>query len=129
MSTNGTCSEAPARSARFTGDQKKKLLAVAEAFVNRAKADAAKVRMGEIHAHLDDAYVAWIGGTGDDDPFHLRLHSPVVRIEVGCQAAGPLGPVYGKTWADGPSQKHIHSVIRTPNGNDYGRESCCGSTV
>ncbi len=55
-------------------------------------------------------------------PFYLRIHSPVVWIEADCQAAGPLGPAYGKTRADGPSQKRIHSVICTPNGNDYGRE-------
>ncbi|MGW7260847.1 DUF3500 domain-containing protein [Streptomyces sp. NPDC054834] len=110
------------RATALTAAQKRKLLAVAEAFVNRAKADAAKVRMSEIRAHLDDTYAAWIGGTGDDDPFYMRVHSPVVWIEVDCQAAGPLGGAYGRTRADGPSQKHIHSVIRTPNGNDYGRE-------
>ncbi|MEU6372008.1 DUF3500 domain-containing protein [Streptomyces sp. NPDC046909] len=110
------------RAGALTPAQQRKLLAVAEAFVNRAKADAAKVRMAEIRAHLDDTHAAWIGGTGDDDPFYLRLHSPVIWIEVDCQAAGPLGPAYGKTRADGPSQRHIHSVVRTPNGNDYGRE-------
>ncbi|MFG2373163.1 DUF3500 domain-containing protein [Streptomyces sp. NPDC048504] len=110
------------RATALTTSQKRKLLAVAEAFVNRGKADVAKARMAEIRAHLDDTYAAWIGGTGDDDPFYLRLHSPVVWIEVDCQAAGPLGGAYGKTRADGPSQKHIHSVVRTPNGNDYGRE-------
>ncbi|MGI5460161.1 DUF3500 domain-containing protein [Streptomyces sp. CA-249302] len=110
------------RATALTAAQKRKLLAVAEAFVNRAKADVAKARMAEIHAHLDDTYAAWMGGTGDDDPFYMRVHSPVVWIEVDCQAAGPLGGAYGKTRADGPSQMHVHSVIRTPNGNDYGRE-------
>jgi hypothetical protein len=110
------------RATALTSAQKKKLLAVAEAFVNRAKADVTKARMAEIRSHLDDTYAAWIGGTGDDDPFYLRVHSPVVWIEVDCQAAGPLGGAYGRTRADGPSQKHIHSVVRTPNGNDYGRE-------
>lgn len=109
------------RATALTAAQKK-LLAVAEAFVGHAKADAAKVRMSEIRAHLDDTYAAWIGGTGDDAPFCMRVHSPVVWIEVDCQAAGPLGGAYGKTRADGPTQKHVHSVIRTPNGNDYGRE-------
>lgn len=102
------------RATALTAAQKKKLLAVAEAFVGHAKADAAKVRMSEIRAHLDDTYAAWIGGTGDDAPFCMRVHSPVVWIEVDCQAAGPLGGAYGKTRADGPTQKHVHSVIRTP---------------
>ncbi|MEU6140680.1 DUF3500 domain-containing protein [Streptomyces sp. NPDC047081] len=119
---NAVLAYAGIRATALTGAQKKKLLAVAEAFVDRAKADVARARMAEIRAHLDDTYAAWIGGTGDDDPFYLRVHSPVVWIEVDCQAAGPLGGAYGKTRADGPSQLHIHSVIRTPNGNDYGSE-------
>ncbi|WP_306215846.1 DUF3500 domain-containing protein, partial [Actinoplanes sp. RD1] len=110
------------RAATLTKAQQQKLLAVVDVFVQRAKADAAQVRMSEIRAHLTDTYAAWIGGTGSTDPFYLRVHSPVIWLEVDCQAAGPLGPAYGKTRADGPSQLHLHSVIRTPNGNDYGRE-------
>ncbi len=93
-----------------------------EAFVDRTKADAAKVRMSEVRSHLDETYATWIGDTGDDAAFYLQIHSPVVWVEVDCQAAGPLGGAYGKTRADGPTQQHVHSVIRTPNGNDYGRE-------
>jgi hypothetical protein len=46
----------------------------------------------------------------------------VVWVEVGCQAAGPLGGAYGMTRADAPTPHHIHSVVRTPNSNDYGKE-------
>ncbi|WP_416984346.1 DUF3500 domain-containing protein [Streptomyces sp. T028] len=106
----------------LTAAQKKKLLGIAQAFVGRAKADAAKVRMAEIRKHLDDTYVTWAGGTGDDDAFYVRVHSPVVWIEVDCQAPGPLAGAYGATQGSGATQKHVHSVIRTPNGNDYGRE-------
>ena len=60
--------------------------------------------------------------TGSTDPFYLRVQSPVIWVEVDCQAAGPLGGAYGKTRADGPTQLHLHSVVRTPNGNDYGRD-------
>lgn len=102
------------------GDQKAK--AVAEVFVARVKDDAATVRMSQIRDHLADTRAAWIGGTANTDPFYLRIHSPVRWIEVDCQAAGPLGGAYGKTRADGPTQHHIHSVVRAPNGNDYGRE-------
>ncbi|MFD4599592.1 DUF3500 domain-containing protein [Streptomyces sp. NPDC058464] len=101
--------------------QKKKLLGIVEAFVGRAKADAAKVRMAEVRKYLDDTYVTWAGGTGEDDAFYVRVHSPVVWVEVDCQAPGPLRGAYGGT--DGvPTQMHVHSIIRTPNGNDYGRE-------
>jgi len=35
---------------------------------------------------------------------------------------GPLAGAYGATQGSGATQKHVHSIIRTPNGNDYGRE-------
>jgi hypothetical protein len=110
------------RATALTTAQKEKLLEVIEVFVHRGKADVARARMAEIRAHLSDTYAAWIGGTGSADPFYLRIQSPVIWVEVDCQAAGPLGGAYGKTRADGPTQLHLHSVVRTPNGNDYGRE-------
>lgn len=106
----------------LTGRQKTKLLGIAESFVGRAKADVAKVKLAEVRKHLDDTYVTWAGGTGDDDAFYVRVHSPVVWIEVDCQAPGPLAGAYGATQGSGATQKHVHSIIRTPNGNDYGRE-------
>ncbi|MET9088394.1 DUF3500 domain-containing protein [Streptomyces sp. NPDC004237] len=105
----------------LTRAQRQKLLGIVEAFVDRAKADAAKVRMAEVRAHLDDTYVTWAGGTGADDAFYVRVHSPVVWVEVDCQAPGPLRGAYGGTEGV-PTQMHVHSIIRTPNGNDYGKE-------
>ena len=71
---------------------------------------------------LADTYVTWAGGTADDSAFYVRVHSPVVWVEVDCQGPGPLAGAYGAKQGDGPTQKHVHSVIRTPNGNDYGKE-------
>ncbi|MGW2961019.1 DUF3500 domain-containing protein [Streptomyces sp. NPDC001220] len=51
----------------------------------------------------------------------VRVHSPVVWVEVDCQAPGPLRGAYGGT-PGVPTQMHVQSVIRTPNGNDYGKE-------
>jgi hypothetical protein len=110
------------RGTKLTTAQKKKLLGIVEAFVGRAKADVAKVRMAEVRKHLDDTYVTWAGGTADDSAFYVRVHSPVVWVEVDCQAPGPLAGAYGATQGSGPTQKHVHSIIRTPNGNDYGKE-------
>lgn len=105
----------------LTRVQRQKLLGIVEAFVDRARADAARVRMAEVRARLDDTYVTWAGGTGADDAFYVRVHSPVVWVEVDCQAPGPLRGAYGG--AEGvPTQMHVHSIIRTPNGNDYGKE-------
>ncbi|MEZ3179224.1 DUF3500 domain-containing protein [Streptomyces pimonensis] len=106
----------------LTAVQRKKLLGIVEAFVGRAKADAARVRMAEVGRHLADTYVTWAGGIEDDSAFYVRVHSPVVWVEVDCQGPGPLAGAYGASQGDGPTQRHVHSVIRTPNGNDYGKE-------
>ncbi|MFI9542670.1 DUF3500 domain-containing protein [Streptomyces sp. NPDC052016] len=104
------------------GGAARDLLGIVEAFVERAKADVAKVRREEVRRHLDDTYVTWAGGTADDSAFYVRVHSPVVWVEVDCQAPGPLAGAYDATQGGAPTQKHVHSVIRTPNGNDYGKE-------
>ncbi|WP_369250971.1 DUF3500 domain-containing protein [Streptomyces sp. R41] len=106
----------------LNGTQKKKLLGIVEAFVSRGKADVAEVRMAEVRKYLDDTYVTWAGGIAEDSAFYVRVHSPVVWVEVDCQAPGPLAGAYGATRGSGATQKHVHSIIRTPNGNDYGRE-------
>ncbi|MGW1777581.1 DUF3500 domain-containing protein [Streptomyces sp. NPDC002143] len=106
----------------LTGAQKTKLLGIVQAFAGRAKADVAKAHLAEVRKHLDDTYVTWAGGTGDDAAFYVRVHSPVVWIEVDCQAPGPLAGAYGASPGSGATQKHVHSVVRTPNGNDYGKE-------
>ncbi|KQX67654.1 DUF3500 domain-containing protein [Streptomyces sp. Root1310] len=106
----------------LTAAQRTRLLGIVQAFTGRAKADVAKVTLAEVRKHLDDTYVTWAGGTGDDDAFYVRVHSPVVWIEVDCQAPGPLAGAYGATQGSGATQKHVHSVVRTPNGNDYGKE-------
>ncbi|MFJ8108195.1 DUF3500 domain-containing protein [Streptomyces sp. NPDC096132] len=106
----------------LTAAQKTKLLGIVQAFTGRAKADVAKVKLAEVRKHLNDTYVTWAGGTGDDDAFYVRVHSPVVWIEVDCQAPGPLAGAYGASQGSGATQKHVHSIVRTPNGNDYGKE-------
>ena len=69
--------------------------------------------------HLDETWFAWIGGSSDDALFYYRIHSPVVLIEFDHQT--PVGTrminTPGKVTRD-----HIHVVIRTPNGNDYGKD-------
>ncbi|MER7841060.1 DUF3500 domain-containing protein [Streptomyces sp. NPDC096040] len=110
------------RGKALTRVQKQKLLGVVEAFTGRARADAARVRLAEVRSRLDDTYVTWAGGTGADDAFYVRVHSPVVWVEVDCQGPGPLAGAYGASQGSGPTQMHVHSVIRTPNGNDYGKE-------
>ena len=75
--------------------------------------------MTEVKAHLDETYFAWVGATSSDAVFYFRVQSPVIWIEFDCETPGPIGQ--GDGAANTPSRQHIHSDVRTPNGNDYGK--------
>jgi hypothetical protein len=80
-------------------------------YVNRAREDHARTRMEEVLAHEAETHFAWAGDP--DGVFYYRLHSPVILIEFEHMA----GVMYAN---DYPTRRHIHTVVRTPNGGDYG---------
>jgi hypothetical protein len=79
----------------------------------------ARVRMSDVKAHLAQTHFAWVGGTSADAVFYYRIHSPVVLIEFDHQT--PIG-IRLPDGSRGPTRQHIHAVVRTPNGNDYGKD-------
>ena len=94
-------------------EQKKKLLDLVKVFVEPLPEGPQKARLEEVEKHIDATYFCWIGGFGEDDTFYYRIQSPVVMIEFdhhsGVYLANEL-----------PAKFHIHTIVRTPNGNDYG---------
>ena len=56
-----------------------------------------------------------MGGTDAESVFYYRIHSPVVLIEFDHLKGIALD-------SDTPTREHIHTVVRTPNGNDYGKD-------
>lgn len=104
------------RASELDRKQKDLLLSVIEEYVANMTAGHAKVRMDEVRKHLDDTYFAWIGSTAAESVFYYRIHSPVVLIEFDHQTPVALeGPRV-------PGRQHVHTVVRTPNGNDYGKD-------
>ena len=104
------------RATDLTKLQRELLMDIVAEFVNNMKPGHAKIRLEEVRKHLEDTYFAWIGTTGPAGVYYYRVHSPVVLIEFDHQGPIALG---------GPraaSRRHIHSVARTPNGNDYGKD-------
>jgi Protein of unknown function (DUF3500) len=99
--------------------QRRDLLALVELYVGMMDDGHARVRMEEVRAHLDRTWFAWIGGTGPEAVFYYRIHSPVVLVEFDHQR-----PVAMRHLLDPalPTRQHIHTVLRTPNGNDYGKD-------
>lgn len=87
-------------------------------YVRNTREGHAKVKMIEVRKHLDRTWFAWIGGNAADSVFYYRIHSPVVLIEFDHQSPAGLRHIHPNR----PNKEHIHVVIRTPNGNDYGKD-------
>ena len=102
--------------ADLSAPQREQLLGVIAEYVSNMADGHAKVKMDEVRRHLDRTWFAWIGGAGPDDAFYYRIHSPVILIEFDHQMPVALR---GERV---PGKAHIHSVVRTPNGNDYGKD-------
>ncbi|TWU10556.1 DUF3500 domain-containing protein [Allorhodopirellula heiligendammensis] len=102
--------------AELSDEQKSGLLSLIEEYVGNMRDEHAEIRMSEVKEHLDETYFAWIGGTTDDSVYYYRIHSPVVLIEFDHQRR--VAPFRTAE----PTRDHIHTVIRTPNGNDYGKD-------
>jgi hypothetical protein len=79
----------------------------------------AKVKMADVKQHLADTHFAWVGSTAPDAVFYYRIQSPVVLIEFDHQTPIAIRLPDGSR---GPTRQHIHAVVRTPNGNDYGKD-------
>jgi len=52
--------------------------------------------------------------------FYYRIQSPVILIEFDHQTPANLRHLAAAPAA--PNHEHIHVVVRTPNGNDYGKD-------
>ncbi|HEX2140095.1 MAG TPA: DUF3500 domain-containing protein [Woeseiaceae bacterium] len=100
-------------------DQRSRLLALIELYVGNLRDGHADVKMADVEAHLDDTYFAWIGGSDDDSVYYYRIFSPVILIEFDHQSPANLRHRHS---SDRPTREHIHTVVRTPNGNDYGKD-------
>ncbi len=75
----------------------------------------AEVKREEVVAHLDETWFSWYGGFDDEAPFYYRVHSPVILIEFDHHP----GVVFDN---EVPTRHHVHTVVRTPNGGDYGAD-------
>ena len=92
------------------------LLRLIQLNVGRLRPGHAEVKMAEAKRHLRDTYFCWMGGIDDESVFYYRVQSPVIIIEFDHQR-GIAFRQFTKPYKD-----HIHVVVRTPNGNDYGKD-------
>jgi hypothetical protein len=103
------------RADALTAGQREALLGLTAHYTNKLRSGHAEVWLNAIRQYLDDTHFVWFGGTGPTDVFYYRIQSPVILIEFDHQP--------GIAFDSGePIRAHIHTVVRTPNGNDYGMD-------
>jgi uncharacterized protein DUF3500 len=108
------------RGSELSTKQKDQLLDLVEMYVYNMDDGHAKVKMEEVRKHIDNTYFAWIGATESNSVFYYRIHSPVILIEFDHQL--PVGIRHLVADPKAPHHEHVHVVVRTPNGNDYGKD-------
>ena len=115
FSDNADLARAGLRLDALSAGQRNMARAVIRTYVGRLRDGHSDAWMKEIEQHLDETYFGWIGSREDDGVFYYRVHSPVILIEFDHQMGVALN-------FDRPTRHHIHTVVRIPNGNDYGRD-------
>ena len=111
---------AGARVSDLSKPQRQQLIELVNLYVSNMDDGHARVKMEEVKQHLDNTWFAWIGETGANSTFYYRIHSPVVLIEFDHQRPANLARFAANPQQ--PTRQHIHVVVRTPNGNDYGKD-------
>ena len=93
--------------------QQRDLIDLIAAYVAPLPEGPRAARLAEVERHLAETHFCWIGGFEEQSPFYYRIQSPVIFIEFDHHAGVFL------TNAE-PAKFHVHTIVRTPNGNDYG---------
>ncbi|MDE2373661.1 MAG: DUF3500 domain-containing protein [Hyphomicrobiales bacterium] len=101
------------RGSAMSAQQRRDLMDLVAAYVAPLPEGPLAARLDEVERHLADTHFCWIGGVGEASPFYYRIQSPVIFIEFDHHAGVFL------TNAE-PAKFHVHTIVRTPNGNDYG---------
>jgi len=100
--------------------QQSDLLDLIEEYVSNIRDGHSKIKMEEVKSHLQETHFTWVQGDKIDGPFYYRIHSPVILIEFDHQVPVFLPDKNNPNRV--PVKTHIHTVVRTPNGNDYGKD-------
>ena len=93
--------------------QRRDLMDLVAQYVSPLPSGPLSARMAEVERHLDETHFCWIGRHDETSPFYYRIQSPVIFIEFDHHSGVFLTNPE-------PAKFHVHTLVRTPNGNDYG---------
>ncbi|KAK4250823.1 hypothetical protein C7999DRAFT_28652 [Corynascus novoguineensis] len=94
-------------------DQRTLVRAILAEYLLYLPSRARELRLAEAERWFAETYFCWIGGFGDDDAFYYRIQSPVIIVEFDHHSGVFLTNTE-------PAKFHVHTLLRTPNGGDYG---------
>ncbi|KAK4452998.1 hypothetical protein QBC34DRAFT_320134 [Podospora aff. communis PSN243] len=97
----------------LSAEQQNLVVQILEQYLLYLPAAARKIRLESYKSWFHETYFSWVGGYGDEDPFYYRIQSPVVIVEFDHHSGVFLTNKE-------PAKFHIHTLLRTPNGGDYG---------
>ncbi len=95
--------------------QRRLLLDLTERYLSTLPEGPLRARMSDVERHLAATYFCWAGGVDEESAFYYRIQSPVVMVEFDHQKGVLLNN-------ETPQRFHTHTIVRTPNGNDYGMD-------
>jgi hypothetical protein len=100
--------------AALSPGQRELLVTIIDDYIGRLPARHAALKRAQVGRYLDETRFAWRGRHDESGAFYYRVHSPVVIIEYDNHPGIFLD-------YDEPERFHVHTIIREPNGNDYGK--------
>jgi len=101
--------------AELDAGQRRVLLDLTERYLSTLPPGPLTARMGDVERHLAQTHFSWAGGIDEESVFYYRIQSPVVMIEFDHHKGVLLNNAT-------PQRFHTHTIVRTPNGNDYGMD-------
>ena len=97
----------------LTSEQQELVIGILEQYLLYLPHQSRKMQLDRIRSHFDKTYFCWIGNFGNEDPFYFRIQSPVILVEFDHHSGVFLTNKE-------PAKFHIHTLLRMPNGGDYG---------
>jgi len=95
--------------------QKELLRALVDPYIDLLTDGPREVRRAQVADHIEDSWFSWIGDSHPEKPFYYKVHSPVLLVEYDNHSGIFLDN-------DEPEPFHVHTIVRTPNGGDYGKD-------
>jgi hypothetical protein len=95
--------------------QQQVLLTLTERYLLTLPPGPLRARMDDVERHIAQTHFCWAGGIDEESAFYYRIQSPVVMIEFDHHKGVMLNN-------ETPQRFHVHTIVRTPNGNDYGMD-------